>query len=257
MKEQFVFFTVLITVYFLYLQTYFRDDAFLTSYIEKTVGPPTTDDQSKPSYKLAYNQPDGFFYDIPDHNWKILQKVVYQTWPNHWETTRNYATILKEGKGIHGKWEQFEKSNWWNAENFQEDIHCQYAQRIPSNSNGDGPKWVCDPHRIAKQKSCLIYSVGSNGNVMFEKGIKEQISENCEIHTFDPKRQNKRNGHFVEALKGYATFHNWGLDVKTNEGKKMKTLQQTVKDLGHEGRHIDVLKMDCGKLREIIYHYYF
>ena len=42
---------------------------------------------------------------------------------------------------------------------------------------------VCNPHQIAKQKECLIYSVGSNGKAEFEKAVKEEIGEHCEIHS--------------------------------------------------------------------------
>ena len=195
------------------------------------------------NYNLANDQSSGFFDDISNADWKRSQEIAHKTFPNHYrKDLLTHATTLKDNK-----WDK-SRSNWWNAENFQEEFHCQYSQRIPSDSNGDGPKWVCDPHRIAKQKSCLVYSVGSNGNVMFEKGMKEQVSQDCEIHTFDPGTYNKRNGNFAEALEGYAAFHNWGLDTETNARGKMKTLQQTVKDLGHEGRQIDVFKIDCGEL---------
>ncbi len=129
-----------------------------------------------------------------------------------------------------------------------------FSQRIPSDSNGDGPKWVCDPHRIAKQKECLVYSVGSNGNVMFEEGIKREIGNHCEIHTFDMVTQNKRNGVFQEKLEKIgAQFHNWGLGTEeeatnyatTQRGAPMFTLQQTMERLNHTGRVVDIFKIDC------------
>lgn len=42
---------------------------------------------------------------------------------------------------------------------------------------------MCNPHQISKQKECLIYSVGSNGKAEFEKAVKEEIGEHCEIHS--------------------------------------------------------------------------
>ncbi|CAE8596625.1 unnamed protein product [Polarella glacialis] len=55
---------------------------------------------------------------------------------------------------------------------------------------GDGGKWVCDPERITKQVnsggSCLVYSVGSNGQFDFEARVLRDISPSCEVHVFDP-----------------------------------------------------------------------
>lgn len=60
---------------------------------------------------------------------------------------------------------------------------CPGARRLPSDSMMDGPKWVCNPHRIAQQEDCLVYSVGSNGKAEFEKAVKEEIGEHCEVHS--------------------------------------------------------------------------
>ncbi len=129
-----------------------------------------------------------------------------------------------------------------------------YSQRIPSDSNGDGPKWVCDPHRIAQQKDCLVYSVGSNGNTMFEEGIQREIGTHCEIHTFDMVNRNQRNGDFHTKLqKVGATFHPWGLGTqeeaanyaRSQKGPPMFTLQQTMEKLNHTGRMVDIFKIDC------------
>lgn len=129
-----------------------------------------------------------------------------------------------------------------------------YSQRVPSDSNGDGPKWICDPHRIGKQKDCLIYSVGSNGNTMFEEGVKSEVGSHCEIHTFDMVTYNKRNGQFQPKLEAIgAHFHAWGLGTqaeanayeKTKRGAPIYTLQQTMAKLNHTGRVVDVFKIDC------------
>jgi hypothetical protein len=204
--------------------------------------------------QLAFQHSGGFFDDISDSDWRRLQKITNRTFPNH------FRPDLQQYSNHPTK----DKSNWWNAENFQEEFHCQFAERLPSDSNGDGPKWVCDPHRIVKQyenktfakddknTGCLVYSVGSNGNVQFEKAVKDQISADCEVHTFDMRTRNRRNGNFKQALDGYSTFHNWGIGrsgpVKKGGylkamGGNLKTLEETVKILGHEGRRIDVFKI--------------
>lgn len=204
------------------------------------------DSEMKSSNKLAYQQSFGFFDDISDEQWKQAQRIHARLFPNFY--IPGNLTLYSNGYEDKGKFHKLKKSNWWNAQNFQEEFHCAAAQRIPADSAGDGPKWVCDPHRIARQEDCLVYSVGSNGNVMFEKGIKEEIGSHCEIHTFDPVTRNPRNGVFSEALKGYATFHSWafGTEKEAKEKpEKFKTLNQTMYELGHANRQIDIFKIDC------------
>lgn len=112
------------------------------------------------SYSLAYEQSFGFFADIPDENWKVAQKIHAKLFPNHFseDLKKNSHTF----DGVHGQYKMLSQiSPKWHAENFHEEFHCAYAQRIPADGSPDGPKWVCDPHRIAKQKNCLVYS-GTN-----------------------------------------------------------------------------------------------
>jgi len=244
---------LVMAIYFLCNLELIHNITFPKNYAEETLGLTSfvgSQDSLGYSYELAHNQSHGFFDDISNDDWRRLQNITYETWPNHYsKDLMKYHTALVKGSSRvpNGRWHK-KNSNWWYAENFQEEFHCQFAKRIPSDSNGDGPKWVCDPHRIAKQKSCLVYSVGSNGNVMFEKAVKEQISEDCEIHTFDPVGYNRRNGEFRKALQGYSTFHQWGLGTENDDRNPtlgLRTLHETVKDLGHEGRQIDIFKIDC------------
>ena len=100
---------------------------------------------------------------------------------------------------------------------------------------GDGGKWVCDPHRILSdtgkagqenldvgrkgvnaagsnvQGSCIVYSVGSNGNYDFEKEVKTHVSPDCEIHTFDIRDYGRHRNFTEEAEKVGVTFHHTGL----------------------------------------------
>lgn len=60
---------------------------------------------------------------------------------------------------------------------------------------------------------------------------------------FDLYAYNKRNGHFATALKPYSEFHRWGIGVENRQKTKeltFKTLKQTMEDLGHTGRTIDI-----------------
>lgn len=155
----------------------------------------------------------------------------------------------------------------WYQNNFEPDFTCPHERRV--GGMGDGPKWVCDPHRIPpysqrRQKNggngCLVYSVGSQGNFEFEIGLMETLGRNkqalsggnvggydqsgddapCEIHVFDPA------DYSGEAPNGIF-YHAWGIKSSTerNMESNFKSFQDTVAALGHEGRVIDVFKIDC------------
>jgi hypothetical protein len=139
---------------------------------------------------------------------------------------------------------------------FEPEAVCLTEERFGGTSDekyvayGDGPKFVCavdylrDSYKHRTEK-CLVYSVGSNNNIMFEKAVKNHIG--CEIHTFDPTLKDPFVGN------DYSTFHPWGLG---KEGAKVqlkkpdvtfvtKSVTSIVKKLGHEGRKIDIFKIDC------------
>jgi hypothetical protein len=115
---------------------------------------------------------------------------------------------------------------------------------------GDGPKFVCAVDYLResyknRNDTCLVYSVGSYNDVTFEKAVKEYIG--CEIHTFDPTLQDPFVG------DAYATFHPWGVGA---EGEQVyfgglnvtfvtQSVESIVNQLGHQGRKIDIFKIDC------------
>mmetsp|Transcript_5557 Transcript_5557/g.15704 ORF Transcript_5557/g.15704 Transcript_5557/m.15704 type:complete len:400 (-) Transcript_5557:72-1271(-) len=210
---------------------------------------PFSSSSSSSSFGLAHQQSFGFFDDISDHHWRIAQSIHRQAFPNYFSSAERYSHAMSMPKNSPAFRKALDGSKDWNAENFQEEFHCPLAQRLPSNSDGDGPKWVCDPHRLAKQKDCLVYSFGCNGKVQFEKSLKEHTgTQHCEIHTFDLIAENRRFGNFTQRLEGYSTFHHFGLGTQQQaerQPKHFKTLPQIMKVLGHEGRRIDLFKIDC------------
>jgi hypothetical protein len=125
----------------------------------------------------------------------------------------------------------------------------RFGSDVRYRAFGDGPKFICGVDFIARQsahqgRKCLVYSVGSNNNVDFEKAV-HTFMNGCEIHTFDPTLSKP----FVGGQ--YATFHPWGLGEdgvagkvggKVWEGKSFETI---IRKLGHENRTIDILKIDC------------
>mmetsp|Transcript_4740 Transcript_4740/g.11186 ORF Transcript_4740/g.11186 Transcript_4740/m.11186 type:complete len:365 (+) Transcript_4740:87-1181(+) len=211
----------------------------------------TSHSMSRSGFNLAQRQSLGYFDDISDENWKLAQQIHAKMFPNHAPRLDQYSNAV----GVKDK-SKLQMSRFWYAQNFHEEFHCPLAQRIPTDGTGDGPKWVCDPHRLKKKKkdnnnndsNCLVYSVGSAGKVEFENGVKDEIGSHCEIHTFDVSNYNKRNGDFAERLEGVATFHHWGIGTKKQaqyHPQSFKTLQQTMNMLGHENRTIDIFKIDC------------
>ena len=138
---------------------------------------------------------------------------------------------------------------------------------------GDGPKWTCDPHRLAKQKKdCLIYSFGSAGQYEFEDAHVKLLDKQCEIHVFDPGNYARDD----DADKNNIHYHQWGLKATgdetpeksseffqqraglavKDEDKKFLTFGETIKRLGHEKRTIDIFKLDCeGCVRENVVVY--
>jgi hypothetical protein len=139
-----------------------------------------------------------------------------------------------------------------------------------NNGHGDGPKWVCNPHRIGlreppRAKDCLIYSIGSNGEYDFEEGLLQELGltskVSCEIHVFDFGGYERPE----DAAKNIH-YHQWGLQgvgASASKGKReMKSFPDILKTLGHENRTIDILKIDCEGcekyvlLVSLVYHGY-
>lgn len=184
----------------------------------------TTKSTTGVSYQTAYQESLQFFDDVEDSDWAQSKQKVREIQPN---TNGNPA------KGRSG-------TNYWLQNHYEPDFACRHERRI--GRLGDGGKWVCDPHRLKDPiRPCLVYSVGSNGDSSFEAAVKEDIGSHCEIHTFDMGNYSSR----VEPTG--SEYHQWGLGSKTEtlKGKDFKSLSDTVKLLGHEGRVIDIFKIDC------------
>jgi hypothetical protein len=221
-----------------------------------------------PKSLLAYQQSYGFFDDISDEEWQILQHKVEKVYPN---TRGNPYT------------DKLNSARAYFQNHFEPDFACRHERRV--GALGDGGKWICDPHRLSPRSntqlfpstianpslvdvdvqpqtpSCLVYSIGSNGDPSFEIGVRDTIGPHCEIHIFD-------FDHFpwLEGMNHGGTFHQWGLTNNVSEttagpgeiGKRIfKTLTQTLEELGHIGRPIDIFKIDCEKCEKQIYTEFF
>ena len=121
-----------------------------------------------------------------------------------------------------------------------------------------------DPHRLKNQHQqqqqqqqhqegsstpppCLVYSIGSNGDPSFEQSVRQEIGPHCEIHIFDMDDYKDR---VLEAVPDNAYYHQWGLATRTNlvpnhRGHIYKSLNDTMAELGHLNRPVDIFKIDC------------
>ena len=96
----------------------------------------------------------------------------------------------------------------------------------------------------AEAGNCLVYSIGSDGEFSFERAIHEKLSPHCEIHTFDANPiehyldPNYNPGYPHARNPDYVNFHVARISPQRNIG-------HLIKELGHEGRTIHILKIDC------------
>lgn len=186
-------------------------------------------------FELARKESDGFFDDVPSHHWKLLKEKVKAMSPNYNIIVPPIPEWVQEGHSFDNR---NKKAGWFYQNHYEPDFVCQHERRV--GFGGDGGKWICDPHRIANQSSCLVYSVGSNNDFSFEEHVFSQISTDCEIHTFD------FGDYAAGAEKAGVHYHQVGMGLDATEGNKVfKSLATIIQELGHEGQTIDIFKIDC------------
>lgn len=192
---------------------------------EKHDSSSTTDEDD---FALASNDSFGFFDDIPSKDWEWKRDLA--------RNTKHQLIPSKEAKAI----ENLDEVGRWYTNNWHPYFTCPQEQLI--GTVGDGHKYVCDPHRLKKLDDCLVYSVGSDGEFSFEDALYA-LAPNCEIHIFD-------FGDYAEIMKKdfpnlKATLHPFGMAGSGKHPSNVKSMQEILARLGHEGRRIDILKVDC------------
>eukprot|EP00884_Botryococcus_braunii_P008611 jgi/Botrbrau1/17751/Bobra.0127s0011.2 len=132
---------------------------------------------------------------------------------------------------------------------------CPHKEKIGVMAgDGDNGKWVCGVRTLLQHPGCIVYSVGSNGDVSFERGILAKT--HCEVHVFDPTLTPQQKAEVEKVPELH--LHEYGLaandsyvdlsgDVSKTLGKivagfETKSLNTILKELGHTW--IDVLKID-------------
>lgn len=178
---------------------------------------------SSDDFALARSESMNFFDDVTSRSWiRKKNNARYES-----SQSREWVHLAH-----YPRWQHMDF-------NFQPVFSCDHERRI--GRPGDGGKWICDPHRI-EPEGCLVYSIGSNNDFSFEKEVQQQISHNCEIHTFDM-------GDYAEGAKlagGNIAYHQTAFgNGQSIRGNPTKSLSTIIKELGHEHRVIDVFKIDC------------
>jgi len=95
----------------------------------------------------------------------------------------------------------------------------------------------------------LVYSIGSRGDFDFETALFDHMGGPiCEVHVFDFSGDFAKPWHASKNI----FFHPWGLKssyatnyVPPGGGGTFYTLPEMQRLLGHEGRTIDIFKVDC------------
>ena len=188
---------------------------------------------------LASRHTNGYLTSLSDEAWQRVRNRARRQAYAHLDPTTNYP-----------------QSALWMYDNLQPVLTCPHMERVTSDGGlDDGGKWLCDPYRLGELDSCLIYSIGSNGQYGFEDTLAERFDNRCEIHVFDPGSFDRP----TENPPRNIHFHPWGLKASVeasvnpvlmqkdkNMGKlQFKSFPEILKALGHEHRTIDVFKIDC------------
>lgn len=201
---------------------------------------------------LAKKQSFGFFEDIPQERWKLLQKRVHEQRKKQRKRGKLSGKVIVLDPSHYAKASEFYQHHW------QPDFTCPHEERIGTLQ--DGGRYLCDPLNIAmtsndrlqqhKGNGCLIYTSSANiHEFKFEKALLNKIGS-CEIHVFSP------NGKSIELdTPDGVTFHQWGFKSTSHNfqnnndtsasANELKTFQETLQLLGHCGKTIDVFTLDC------------
>jgi hypothetical protein len=101
-----------------------------------------------------------------------------------------------------------------------------------------------------RNKGCLVYSFGIHTSVEWEEKVARLFG--CDVHAFDPTMDHPTN------IASGVTFHKLGLqaagtDMSATHGTDYTAIDPTLllpldgimDQLGHTGRKLDVLMLDC------------
>lgn len=129
--------------------------------------------------------------------------------------------------------------NVWDP--WEPEWNCEIEERMGEPAWGDGAKFMCNPQRSLQTSSCLVYSFGSNGKIQFERAVKA-LNPSCEIHVFDPTDSPSVSA----VVSSVGQFHLLGLGSESKKFSlgRVEPLADIMRQLGHSGRRLTVLKVD-------------
>ena len=189
-------------------------------------------------FEVAKRESFGFFRDVPVQVWNAKKHRV-QNQPKH-----NDKEL-----GLRSKYANRNSPSKWYNHNWQPNFDCQGLLRI--GGHADSSKYVCDVHRIEPSKDCLIYSFGRGSptsrtfDFAFERELLAELDGKCEVHFFDHRFVDEVDS---KQLPKGVIAHNWSLEGEIDAPKARRgfmTLKETVHHLGHEGRNIEIMRVDC------------
>eukprot|EP00603_Paraphysomonas_imperforata_P010739 CAMPEP_0114449710 /NCGR_PEP_ID=MMETSP0104-20121206/76_1 /TAXON_ID=37642 ORGANISM="Paraphysomonas imperforata, Strain PA2" /NCGR_SAMPLE_ID=MMETSP0104 /ASSEMBLY_ACC=CAM_ASM_000202 /LENGTH=512 /DNA_ID=CAMNT_0001621811 /DNA_START=41 /DNA_END=1579 /DNA_ORIENTATION=- len=172
---------------------------------------------------------------------KMLTQPTFQNSDGDGHSTSDVEKSAIKSKGNNKDFFMKRNIPTWN---------CPLEERV--GGLNDGAKWVCDVDLIVSpitpsadtsnqsaadavnmasnpaSPPCLVYSFGSNGNFVFEKGLLDR--QRCEIHIFDFDNFTSFDGMFSSVSdQDLVHFHNWGLG-KTSFSVDFSTLDKPNND---------------------------
>jgi len=205
-----------------------------------------TEDMSLPGHDgegggvLSRSESFGFFEE-PDDTWKLRKRI--------------HGIEMGRQRRLARAFDQCQLAAAFWGSNYKPSFNCAFKQFVGGDEYSLGMYAVCDMHKIIKNaeagKGCLVYSVGSDGDFSFEEAIRDKISAQCEVHTFDPNPVSFYNGEnasppdFV-SYHAYPVGHDMGSRLESRGQESLgKSIPTIIRELGHEGRTIDLFKIDC------------
>ena len=212
------------------------------------------------SHKMAKQESLGLYRDIAGRRWADLRDKAR-------EARRQFNTGATDPNSVASAKDFYES--------YKKEFYCPNEKLVGGSaggSNAGGSSWfICNPQgmpgaykaRQAKKRNggllgfgkakqgCLVYTSKRTSTLGFEMALMNSFrgSDKCEIHVFAPGEISEATRSNANKMQSNIHIHNWGFKgstVQTNPGSgEFKTFEETVKELGHVDRDIDLLVLDC------------